>query len=62
MSKTTTEFRYVGQVPDELTGGQPLAPEQTVKLTDAQQADPHNWALIDGGQLIPTTTKGVDAK
>lgn len=57
----TTEFRYTGGVPDELTGGRPLAYGDLVKLTELEQADPHNARLIADGVLIPTKTKGADA-
>lgn len=54
MTKKTTEYRYVGQVPDELTGGRPLGQGDLVKLTDTDLADPHNARLIATGALIPT--------
>lgn len=54
MTKKTTEYRYVGQVPDELTGGHPLSTDVPVRLTDTEQADPHNARLIATGALIPT--------
>lgn len=59
-SKRTTEFRYVHGRPNELTGGRPLAIGDVVKLTEAEEVDPHNHRLILAGMLIPT--KERDAK
>jgi len=49
-----TKFRNVGGLTD-LADGSIAEPWAEVTLTKEAQADPHNAALIESGQLAPQT-------
>jgi hypothetical protein len=51
------ELKWVGSHPQDLASGQMLAPGETCELSAAEQREPHNAALIDGGGLIPVHAK-----
>jgi hypothetical protein len=49
-----TEFKNGSSHAEFLTGGATIEPGGTIELDDDAQADAHNAALINRGQLIPT--------
>lgn len=54
MSSDTKEYRYVGTVPGELLGGQPIAPGEYAHLLEEDLEHAHIKGLVEVGMLIPT--------
>lgn len=48
-----TQYRFVGTHPQDLSDGRVLGPLDLVDLTEDEQRDPHNRALLDAGLLVP---------
>lgn len=48
----TTEYKWVGNHLQDLTGGRMMEPGEVVELTDEEISDPFNAALIAGGQML----------
>jgi pyruvate/2-oxoglutarate dehydrogenase complex dihydrolipoamide acyltransferase (E2) component len=46
------EYKWGGSYPQEITGGRVLEPGETVTLSEDAISDPHNAALIEGGNLF----------
>lgn len=49
-----TEYKCISDHAEDLSGGQIVAPGESVKLTEKEVEDPHNARLIEEGKLIPT--------
>lgn len=47
---STEQYRYIGDVPGELTSGRQLAPGEFVHLSETELAE--NQRLVDDGHLI----------
>lgn len=48
------KYAYVGNVPDELDGGRPIAPGDEVEC-EVTDDHPHNQQLVAMGKLLPLT-------
>lgn len=51
------EFRVTSRRPEDLASGRPVAPGESVKLSDDEQKEPRNKFLIGRGLLKPVTAE-----
>lgn len=57
---TARRYAYVGNVPDELDGGRPIAPGDEVEV-EVTADHPHNQLLVETGKLLPLTQSAARA-
>lgn len=57
-----SEYRYIGDMPDALDGGRPLAPGEFVTLDESQAKSPYNQSLIESGKLIQVSEPESEPK
>jgi hypothetical protein len=51
---SASEYKCISDHAEDLSGGQIVAPGESVKLTKEEVEDPHNARLIEESKLIPT--------
>lgn len=57
---SSRKYAYVGNVPDELDGGRPIAPGDEVEC-EVDKDHPQNQLLVETGKLLPLTQTAARA-
>jgi len=57
-----TDFTFIGTHVTDLASGRTVEPGEQVTLSNDDQNEPHNAALIEDGQLVPVEAQKSGGK